>query len=179
MARQTELRTERLVDMARKSNTSKSEPKVGAKFHDGTWLVLRMKSDESIIGTSNGVIKAQTVRRLPEDQRWCAEEVLNMRGIPSNPVPGAGGDHIPIEANGTKHAVRGEDEHAPAQHRRVRSATLAHPDRERKRRKGIAAGRSMPHNNECRMMLRARMEQNEDGREVEEDPRTQARRRGA
>ena len=56
-----------------------------AKFHDGTWLGLRMKSDESIIGTPHGVIK-KTVRRLPEDQRWCAEEVLSIRGVPPNPV---------------------------------------------------------------------------------------------
>ena len=71
-------------------NTSKSAPKVDPKFHDGIWLGLRMKSDESIIGTPNGVIKAKTVRRLPEDQRWSAEEVLNIRGRPSNPVPGVG-----------------------------------------------------------------------------------------
>ena len=50
-------------------HTSKSAPKVDAKFHDGMWLGLRMKSDQSIIGTLDGVIKAKTVRRLPEDQR--------------------------------------------------------------------------------------------------------------
>ena len=33
------------------------------------WLRLRMKSDESIIGTPYGVIKAKTARRLPEDQK--------------------------------------------------------------------------------------------------------------
>ena len=83
-----------------------------------------MKSDESIIGTPKGVIKAKTVRRLPKDQRWCAEELLNLREIPSNPVPGAGGDHIPNEANGTRHAERGQDEHVPTQES-VRIVTLA------------------------------------------------------
>ena len=48
-------------------NTSKGGPKVDAKFHDGIWVGLRVKSDESIIGTPNGVIKAKIVRRLPED----------------------------------------------------------------------------------------------------------------
>ena len=48
-------------------NTSRSAPKVD--FQGGTWRGLRMKSDESIVGTPNGVIKAKTVRRLPEDQR--------------------------------------------------------------------------------------------------------------
>ena len=50
-------------------NTCKSGPKVDAKFHDGMWFELGTKSDESIIGTPNGVIKAKTVRRIPEDQR--------------------------------------------------------------------------------------------------------------
>ena len=31
--------------------------------------------------------------------------------------------------------------------------------------KGIEAGRSMPHNNECRTRTRARVEQSEEGRE--------------
>ena len=132
------------------------------------------------------MIKAKTVRRLPKDQRWCAEEVLNIRGIASNPVPGAGGDHIPIAANGTKHAERGEDEHTPAQEREKcdTRSTVAAPDPTVRRMyitrshireygategcpecKGIEAGRSMPHKNECRMKIRARMLQNEDGRE--------------
>ena len=78
---------------------------------------MRMKSGESIIGTLSGVIKSKTLRRLPEEQRWCAEYVLSIRGVPSNPVPGVGGDHIPIEVGGSRHAERGEDEHAPAQER--------------------------------------------------------------
>ena len=56
-------------------NTSKSVPQVDAKFHDGVWQGLRTNSDESIIGTPNRVIKAKTVRRLLEDQRWCEEEM--------------------------------------------------------------------------------------------------------
>ena len=68
--------------------------------------------------------------RPREDQRWCAEELLNIRGIPSNPVPGVGGDHIPIEANGTRHAERGEDEHVPAPEREScdTRSTVAAPD---------------------------------------------------
>ena len=56
--------------------------KVDAKFYEGIWLELRMKS-ESIIGTPSGVSTAKTVRKLPEDQIWRAEEVLSFRGIPT------------------------------------------------------------------------------------------------
>ena len=58
--------------------------------------------------------KAKTVRRLPEDQRWRAEKVLNFRPTPH---PGVGGDHIPIGANEARRAEPGEDEHVPAQER--------------------------------------------------------------
>ena len=125
---------DKIVYMTSK-NTSKSGSKVDAKLHDEIWLGLRKKSNESIIGTPNGVIEAKTGRMLPEDQRWCAEEVLNIRGIPSNPVPGAGGDHLPIEVNEAKHTEREEGEHT--QHRSVRSVTLTQqlPRRTRQCRK--------------------------------------------
>ena len=87
-------------------NKSKSALKVDAKFRDGVWLGLGMKSDESITGVPNGVINAKTVRRFPEDQRRCAEEVLSTKGIPSNPVLGVGRDRIPTEVNGSWHAWR-------------------------------------------------------------------------
>ena len=158
-------------------NTSKSALKVDAKFHDGVWLGLGMKSDESITGVPNGVIKAKTVRRFPEDQRRCAEEVLSTKGIPSNPVLGVVRDRIPTEVNGSWHAKRGEEEQAPAQGRGRCDTrpTVAAPDPTVRRKyiarshvrecgategcpgcKRIEAGRSMPHNNECRTRIRAR-----------------------
>ena len=155
-------------------NTSKSGPKLDAKFHEGIWLGLRMKSDESIIGTSNGVMKAKTVRRLLQDERWRAEEVLNIRGISSNPV------HIPNVTNGAGYSERGEDKHAPAQEREkcdTRSTVAASDPTVRRLYKGngategclgckgIEAVRSMAHNNECRMRIRSRMEQSENGRD--------------
>ena len=88
-----------------------------------------MKSDESIIGTLNGVIKAKTVRRLPEDQKWCAEEVFNIRGVPSNPLPGDGGDHIPIGPT-ARGAV------STYQYTSVRSATRTQPSPHRTRQQG-------------------------------------------
>ena len=111
--------------------TSKSGPKMDAKFHDGKWLGLTVKSDESIIGTPREVIKAKTVRRLPEYQRWRAEKVMNIRGVPSNPIPGVGGDHVPLEANEARHAELGENEHVPAQERGEcdTRTTVAAPDR--------------------------------------------------
>ena len=36
-------------------------------FKEGIFLGMRMKSDEVIIGTPQGVVKARTVRRRPEE----------------------------------------------------------------------------------------------------------------
>ena len=135
-------------------NKRKSALKVDAKFHDGVWLGLGMKSDESITGVPNGVIKAKTVRRFPEDQRRCAEEVLSMRGIPSNPVLGVGRDHIPTEVNGSWHAERGEEKQD--QHKGVRGVTLARqllhrPDSEEKVHNQIARQRMWRHRGMSRM----------------------------
>ena len=85
---------EKIMHMTSKK-TSKSRTKADAKLHEGMWLGLRLRNDESIIWTPSGVIQAKTIRRLLEDQRWRADEVLNIRGGPSNPVPGAGGDPKP------------------------------------------------------------------------------------
>ena len=82
---------EKIMYMTSK-NTSKSAPKADAKFHAGVENEERRDTEWSN--------KAKTVRRLPEEQRWCAE-VMSIRGVPSNPVPGVGGDHIPNEVGGS------------------------------------------------------------------------------
>ena len=139
----------------------------GSGFHDGIWLALRMRSDESIVGTPSGVIKAKTVRRFPQDQRWCADEVLNMRGVPSSPMLGAG-DQILIEANVARHAEAKEEENMPVQERESGHQS-AHQSKRCHRGDpgctGIGTGRSMPHNNEGGTRIKTRMEQSDDGRE--------------
>ena len=39
-------------------------------FEEGIWLGLVGKSDEDIVGTPQGVVRARSIRRLPADQRW-------------------------------------------------------------------------------------------------------------
>lgn len=64
-------------------------------FKEGVFLGMRLRSDEILIGTKNGVIKARTVRRKAEQERWDKDLGKAMRGTPQVPVPGRGGDHIP------------------------------------------------------------------------------------
>ena len=63
-----------------------------ARWKEGVWLGIRVESGESIIGTSEGVVKARDFRRTPENGgRWCKEGFDSFVGLPWEPYPGAGG----------------------------------------------------------------------------------------
>ena len=97
---------------------------------------------------------------------------MNIRGKPSNPCPVLEETASQLRPMGQKYVERGEDEHAQVQEREKGDtpSTVAAPDPTVRRMhirefsategcpecKGIEAGRSMPHNNECRMRRRAR-----------------------
>ena len=97
--------------------TSTTTSKSAAKGDARSMVGLRMKSDESIIGTLNGVIKAKIVRRLPA-KMVRGRSVEHTRNTVQNGCWVWGGDNMLIEVNGSTHAERGEDEHAPAQGRK-------------------------------------------------------------
>ena len=64
-------------------------------MHDGVWLGLLVKSDEHIIGTPNGIVRARTVRRLTPDRQWSAEARRAIRGPPRQPDPSTRSLKIP------------------------------------------------------------------------------------
>ena len=57
------------------------------KFLPGIYLGQSLRTDESLIGTSNGVVRARTVRRLPEGDRKDRELLLSVKGSLWKPVP--------------------------------------------------------------------------------------------
>jgi len=63
--------------------------KLESRWSDGIWLGIRDESGESIIGTSEGIVKCRDFRRRPTDQeRWNDEQVKAVKGAPWKPVPG-------------------------------------------------------------------------------------------
>ena len=54
-----------------------------------------MKSDESLVGTPAGVVRARTIRRLPPAERGDKELLMAIRGTVWRPVPADEGDEIP------------------------------------------------------------------------------------
>lgn len=66
----------------------REEPTLEPNFRDGIWLGLRLRTDEALIGTPSGVIKARTIRRIPADEMWNAAMLWSVRGIPRQLNPG-------------------------------------------------------------------------------------------
>ena len=82
----------------------KGEP----KMEEGIWLGVNGRTEETLIGTTKGVVKCRTVRRLPEDKCWDGELIDKMQGTTWQPVPGYRSDHIPVEID--EHGKKSERE---------------------------------------------------------------------
>ena len=58
---------------------AKAEP----RFEEGVFIDISDSSHEKMIGTrSGGVVKTSTIKRLPKEDRWSRENVLNISGLP-------------------------------------------------------------------------------------------------
>ena len=60
-----------------------------ARFKDGIFLGLADRSDEILVYGDEGVRKARTIRRRPEEERWRKDALMAVRGTPLQPNPGA------------------------------------------------------------------------------------------
>ena len=80
----------------RKLIADENKNKLESKWEDGIWLGHARGSSEVLIGTPEGVVRARTFKRRPEDERWNAEAMLSMTGTPAKPNPQAPGHDIPV-----------------------------------------------------------------------------------
>ena len=64
------------------------------RFIYGVFLGLSDRSDELIVFGPEGVRKARTIRRLPEEQRWNRDALLEVKGSPLLPNPGQNDNRI-------------------------------------------------------------------------------------
>ena len=76
----------------------KDEP----KWCEGIYIGFIDVSNESVIGTSRGVMTCRAIRRKDETDRFDNEMIHGMKGFPWQPVPGRVGLRIPThtEDNG-------------------------------------------------------------------------------
>ena len=62
--------------------------KIDSDWKDGIWLGIRGRTGEHIIGTPEGVVKAWSVRRRPDEEKWDISVVNAVKGTPARPKPG-------------------------------------------------------------------------------------------
>ena len=71
--------------------------KLADKFHEGLYIGITQRTDESLIATKLGIVRCRTFKRLPEGQRGDRELLAAVVGTPWTPVPSqAGDDEIPV-----------------------------------------------------------------------------------
>ena len=68
------------------------------------------RTEETIVGTTRGVVKCRTISRLAQNERWNKDMVLGMRGVPWETIPGKRSMHIPVEISEDGREVHVEDE---------------------------------------------------------------------
>ena len=64
--------------------SGETRAKFGNEPLRGIWLGLNLRTEEKLIGTSEGVVKARIVLSRPADEAWSAKDVVEMVGTPRN-----------------------------------------------------------------------------------------------
>ena len=64
--------------------------------NEGIWLGHARTSNEVLIGAPEGVVRAYSISRKPEDQQWDGPTVLASKRTPAQPDPSKDGIEIPI-----------------------------------------------------------------------------------
>ena len=73
--------------------------KLETEWFEGIWLGHNRNSNEILIGTAEGVIKAYVVRCKPEEELWDGYMIKNMEWAPQRPNPNKPRDHVPVRIN--------------------------------------------------------------------------------
>jgi hypothetical protein len=97
--RKCEIKTEKFGEMVwYKELRSKTEKqnKMEAAWEEGLWLGHTKNSNEVLIGTRSGVVRAFAVRKKPAEEQWDAKLIKEMKGTPAQPNPGRPGSVIPV-----------------------------------------------------------------------------------
>ena len=90
------------------------EDKMEIEWEEGLWLGHNRNSNEVLVGTKEGVVKAYALKRMEEDKRWDPELIKSMQGTPQQPDPTKASRSIPIRIKFDAADNVEPDESAPA-----------------------------------------------------------------
>ena len=61
--------------------------KIESEWHEGLWLGQSRSTNETIVVTAEGVVRACTTRREDADERWKGDLIKKPQGTPARPDP--------------------------------------------------------------------------------------------
>ena len=73
------------------------------------YLGTNERTEETFIGIEYGVVKRRSMNRLPPEDKWSREGVLQMKGTTWKHVPGVDGQHVPVDIDETGAVQKDED----------------------------------------------------------------------
>ena len=76
-----------------------TDNKFESDWQEGIWLGHQRSSNETLVGTRDGVVRAYAIRRQEEEQRWDGKFIKEMKGTPQQPNPLRPGPNIPVRIN--------------------------------------------------------------------------------
>ena len=80
-------------------NKKERTNKLETEEREAIWLGHARCSNEMLIGTRSGVVRAYTVKRKEPEDRWDAQFIKEIQGTPQAPVPGQQSMEVPTRVN--------------------------------------------------------------------------------
>ena len=145
------------------------------RWHQGIWLGFDIDNHQRIIGTPEGIVKANTVKRRPIEERWSREAIEEMRGLPwDKKCRGGGGVRRRKEGEGDKDEEKREPQprgpcDEPGRPRNFRiTKRMIQKFGQTAECPGCATvmkpGRTEAHSEKCRQRVHEELKKTEEGR---------------
>ena len=94
--------------------------KLEPKFEHGVWLGVCPRTDEAIIGTTGGIVRAGMVKRRAIEEAWNAKVLLSLRDGPWNLGRQSTRHELTVENDEEEPLTKVDDKEASADPRRFR-----------------------------------------------------------
>ena len=161
--------------------------KFESEWREGIWLGHSRESNEAIVGTKVGAVRAYAVKRQDEEHRWDSELIKNLQGTPQQPDPSKAGIAIPVRVNfdppmeAAPVPLDGEERGKQMRRMKITATMLrkyGYSDQCegcRYRRAGLQESRN--HTEACRQRIETELEKDDEGRrkKAEDDERINRR----
>lgn len=149
--------------------------KLLSEWQEGIWLGHARSTNETIIGTEGGAIRAYAILRKTQEERWDADRIKKIKGTPQQPDPSKSSAMIPIKIRLGDQTKAQEEvteplrkEHAPRRLKITQKMLERYGYSEgcegcRYKETGLREQR--PHSEACRRRVEAAMEDDEEDKD--------------